>query len=87
MPGIGQGGFDILSLVERRVVHDDHASRREFGQKILRNPRMKDVSVDIGCEQAHGQERLFDQGANDIGSAFCRPIFLRHSNQRSPTGA
>ena len=75
MPGIGQGGFDILSLVERRVVHDDHASGREFGQKILRSPRMKDVSVDIGCEQAHGQERLFNQGTDDIGSASCMPIF------------
>jgi hypothetical protein len=34
MPGIGNnnGGFDILPLVEDHVVHDNLASRREFGQ-------------------------------------------------------
>lgn len=75
MASIGKGSFDILSFMERRVVHDDHASEREFRQKILHNPRMKDVSVDIGCEQTHSQERLFDQRVDDIGSASCMPIF------------
>jgi hypothetical protein len=27
----------------------------------------------MGCEQAHGQERLSDQGVNDMGSASCMP--------------
>jgi hypothetical protein len=26
----------------------------------------EDIGVDIGCEQAHGQERFFDQGANEL---------------------
>jgi hypothetical protein len=35
---------------------------------------MEDVGVDMRCEQAHGQERPFDQGADDIGSTCCMPI-------------
>jgi len=75
MPGISKGGFDVLSFVEHCVVHDDHASGQEFGQKVLRNPSIEDVGVDIGSKQAHGQERPFDQSADDIGSASCMPIF------------
>jgi hypothetical protein len=75
MPGIGNGGFDILPFVEGRVVHDNHASGQELGQKVLRHPRIEDVGVDIGGKQAHGQERPFDQSTDDIGSASCMPIF------------
>ncbi|SDH45335.1 hypothetical protein SAMN05428952_101443 [Nitrosomonas sp. Nm132] len=45
MPSIGNGGFDILPFVEYRVILDDHASGQEFGQKVLRHPRMEDVDV------------------------------------------
>jgi hypothetical protein len=76
MPGIGKCGFDILlSLMTRRVVHDKQASEQEFGQKVLQHPCMKDVGGDMGHEQACGQERLSDQGVNDMGSASCMPIF------------
>ena len=36
---VANGDLDILSFVECRVIHDDHASRREFGQKVLHNPK------------------------------------------------
>ena len=75
MPGIGNGGLDILPFVKGRVVHDNHASGQELGQKVLRHPGMEDVGVDMGGKQAHGQERPFDQSADDIGSASCMPIF------------
>ncbi|SFN04623.1 hypothetical protein SAMN05421863_109014 [Nitrosomonas communis] len=39
MPSIGTGSFDILPFVERRVVHDDHASEQELGQNVLRHPK------------------------------------------------
>ena len=76
MPGMGNGGLDILPLMECRVVHDNHASGQELGQKVLRHPRIKNVGSDTtGCKQAYGQERLSDQGADDMGSASCMPIF------------
>ena len=85
MPTIGADGFDILPFVEGRVVHDDHSSGQEFGQKVLRRPCMEDVGVDIGCEQAHGQECLSDQGADDTGWPLtCQSFTLW---QRSSTGA
>lgn len=75
MPGIGNGDFDILPFVEGRVVHDNHASGQELGQKVLRHPRIEDVSVDISGKQAHGQERSFDQSADHIGTTCCMPVF------------
>ncbi len=55
MPGIGNGGLDILPLMEGRVVHDNYASGQELGQKVLRHPRIENVGSDIGCKQAHSQ--------------------------------
>lgn len=75
MPGIGNGGLDILPFVEGRVVHDNHASGQELGQKVLRHPGIEDVGVDMGGKQAHSQEYPFDQSADHIGSASCMPIF------------
>ena len=75
MPSIGNGGFDILPFMERRVVHDNYASGQELGQKVLRHPRIENVGGDIGYEQAYGQERPFDQSTDHIGSASCMPIF------------
>ena len=75
MPGIGNGGFDILPLMEGCVVHDNHASGQKFRQKVLRQPRIENVRGDIGYEQAYGQQRLSDQSANHIGSTSCMPVF------------
>ncbi|SFL56042.1 hypothetical protein SAMN05421863_10011, partial [Nitrosomonas communis] len=50
MPGMGNGGLDILPWVECRVVHDNHASGQKFRQKVLRYPRIENVSGDIGYE-------------------------------------
>lgn len=75
MPGIGNGGFDILPFMERRVVHDNHARGQKFRQKVLRHPRIENVGGDIGYEQAYGQEYPSNQSADHIGSASCMPIF------------
>ncbi|SFN16512.1 hypothetical protein SAMN05421863_11187 [Nitrosomonas communis] len=75
MPGIGNGGLDILPLMEGCVVHDNYASGQKFRQKVLRHPRIENVGGDMGYEQAYGQQRLSDQGADHMGSASCMPIF------------
>ena len=75
MPGIGNGGLDILPFMEGCVVHDNHASGQKFRQQVLRQPRIENVRGDIGDEQAYGQQRLSDQGTDPIGSASCMPIF------------
>ena len=67
--------LDFLPLMEGRVVHDNHASGQELGQKVLRHPRIENVRGDIGYEQTYGQQRLSDQGANHIGSTSCMPVF------------
>nr|WP_254776424.1 hypothetical protein [Nitrosomonas sp. Nm34] len=75
IPGVGNGGFDILLFMKRCVVHDNHASRQKFRQQVLRHSRIENVGGDIGDEQAYGQQRLSDQSADPIGSASCMPIF------------
>ena len=85
MLGIGNGGFDILPLMEGCVVHDNHASGQKFRQKVLRQPRIENVRGDIGDEQAYSQQRLSDQGADHIGSACSCQSFTPWA--RSPTGA
>ena len=75
MPSMGNGSLDILPLMEGRVVHDNHASGQKFRQQVLRYPRIGNVSGDMGHEQAYGQERLSDQGADHMGSTSCMPIF------------
>jgi hypothetical protein len=79
MPGIGNSSLDILPFMEGCVVHDNHASGQKFRQKVLRYPRIKNIGGDIGYEQAYGQQRLSDQGANDIGSTSCMPVFYAMS--------
>ncbi len=64
-----------LPFVECRVGHDNHASGQKLRHQVLRHPCIENVGGDIGYEQAYGQQRLSDQGANDISSAPCMPIF------------
>ncbi len=75
MPGIGNGGLDILPFMKGCVVHDNHASGQKFRQQVLRYPPIENVSGDIGDEQTYGQERLSDESANHIGSTSCMPVF------------
>jgi hypothetical protein len=80
MPGIGKGGFDILPLVEGRVVHDNHASGQELGQKVLRHPRMmEDVGVVIDGKQFYGQERSFEQSISDLETRKSLGIHPAHA--------
>lgn len=74
VPGFGDSVFYILTFVEGSIVHHDDAAGREFRQQGLRRPGVKDISIDTGVEQSHGQQEFFDQGADDIRAAFGMPI-------------
>ena len=60
--------------MERGVVHDDHASWRKFGQKVLLHPGCEDFGVDVGPEQADGEQRSTQQSANCVYPALRPPI-------------
>nr|WP_279625543.1 hypothetical protein [Xenorhabdus beddingii] len=64
----------IMSFMERGIVHDYHYVTRKLWQQILCHPRMKNIRINIPGKQAHGDEGLFDDRANDINTPFSMPI-------------
>jgi hypothetical protein len=67
------GLFHLCAFVESYIVHQSHASRWEFGKKILAGPGRKDLDMDVGLEQTDCQQRFAKQGAPIVFSETSLP--------------
>ena len=66
MPRIVDHFLDVGAFVECRVVHDNDGLVRQLGEQVLFNPGVKNLGIDVGVEQSHGQQQLPDQGTDGI---------------------
>lgn len=74
MASVLTGFFHLRPLMERSVVHDDHAFFWKFRKQVLFDPRREDGRVDIGLEQADGEQGASQQSADGVRPSFGAPI-------------